>query len=249
MQLDAQYPHDSVHAPTKKPPVTNRPVVTRKTTARPTTRATVRTTTRRKPWSTTTTTRRPITTTKRRQPPPRENYPEYTTTKRPLNPQTLAESNGFLTWFFENAPSAIKHQAYNDDSGLQINLCTPLDRIHRIPFLLPGKDLYDVLDPLPRDLLNDIESEGLSLPALRDEDNVREFLKKYDDSFGRHVPSQTGNKIKPPTKPFVEFLVLYDLMKRDAKTKMFSDYHVRELLLALFTLSQIAVNALRSILF
>lgn len=94
--------------------------------------------------------------------------------------------------------------------------------------------LYDILDPLPKELLNEIDNEDLSLPALSDEDNVREFLKRYDDSFGRFVPSQTGNKVKPATKPYVEFLVLYDLLKRDAKEKMYSDYHVRELSLGLF---------------
>lgn len=105
--------------------------------------------------------------------------------------------------------------------------------------------MYDVLDPLPKNLLNEINSEGLSLPGLNDVDNVREFLKKYDDSFGRFVPSQTGSKRQPPTKPFVEFLVLYDLMKREAKLKMYGDYHVRELLLmALLMVLLIAANAL-----
>lgn len=90
------------------------------------------------------------------------------------------------------------------------------------------EQLYDILDPLPKSILNEIENEGLSLPALRDEDNVREFLKKFDDKFNRFVPSQTGDRRMPPTKPFVEFLVLYDLMKREAKEKNYGEYHVRE---------------------
>lgn len=83
-----------------------------------------------------------------------------------------------------------------------------------------------MLDPLPRELLNDIENEGPGLPAFRDEDNAREFLKKFDDNYGRLVPSQTGNKMTPPTKPYVEFVVLYDLMKREAKMKMLNNYTV-----------------------
>lgn len=58
---------------------------------------------------------------------------------------------------------------------------------------------------------------------------MREFLKKFDDSYGRYVPSQTGNKKMAPTKPYVEFLVLYDLMMREAKLKMLNEYHVREI--------------------
>lgn len=85
---------------------------------------------------------------------------------------------------------------------------------------------YDILDPLPKQLLNDIQNEGPNLPALTDEDNLREFLKKYDDSYGRYVPSQTGMKEKPPTKPYVEFTLLYDLMKREAQGMMWGEYHV-----------------------
>ena len=68
-------------------------------------------------------------------------------------------------------------------------------------------------------------------------ENLEQFLRKYDDKYGRHVPSQTGEKKTPPTKPYVEFLVLYDLMKREAKSKTYSEYHVG-------VCGQIAGNAL-----
>ncbi|GAB0096735.1 hypothetical protein DMENIID0001_122940 [Sergentomyia squamirostris] len=85
-----------------------------------------------------------------------------------------------------------------------------------------GQDLQ-LLDPLPKALLHDIEMEPAHLPAVLDEDNVKEFLKVYDDQFGRNVAT-TGKKKVPPTKPYVEMVVLYDLLKREAKALMLNKF-------------------------
>uniref|UniRef100_A0A1B0EWH9 Uncharacterized protein n=3 Tax=Lutzomyia longipalpis TaxID=7200 RepID=A0A1B0EWH9_LUTLO len=84
---------------------------------------------------------------------------------------------------------------------------------------------YDLqlLDPLPKALLHDIEQESPHLPALLDEDNVEEFLKMYDDHFARNVAT-TGRKKVPPTKPYVEMVVLYDILKREAKALMLNKF-------------------------
>lgn len=88
----------------------------------------------------------------------------------------------------------------------------------------PEYDLQ-LLDPLPKALLQDIEQESPDLPALLDEDNVNEFLKMYDDHFARNIAT-TGRKKVPPTKPYVEMVVLYDLLKREAKTLMLNKFSV-----------------------
>ncbi len=88
-------------------------------------------------------------------------------------------------------------------------------------------------------------------PALLATDNVVEFRKAFDDSFRRknykmkemtkhemairqqmHMrqkrPMLTGNKKVPVTKPYVEFIMLYDLLKREAKNLMLHKYGVRD---------------------
>uniref|UniRef100_A0A1B0DP18 Uncharacterized protein n=1 Tax=Phlebotomus papatasi TaxID=29031 RepID=A0A1B0DP18_PHLPP len=87
----------------------------------------------------------------------------------------------------------------------------------------PSEYDLQLLDPLPKALLQDIEQESPDLPALLDEDNVNEFLKMYDDHFARNIAT-TGRKKVPPTKPYVEMVVLYDLLKREAKTLMLNKF-------------------------
>ncbi|XP_055374923.1 mucin-3A [Condylostylus longicornis] len=98
---------------------------------------------------------------------------------------------------------------------------------------------FQLLDPLPGALIRDILQEKSELPALTDSDNINEFLKIYDDNFGR-LNSITGKKRIPITKPYVEFLMLYDMLKRDAKAMNLSMYegYSEEMLHELAELSQ-----------
>lgn len=85
------------------------------------------------------------------------------------------------------------------------------------------------LDPFPKKLLEDIAKEKDHLPAIMDEDNVDEFRKIYDDSWAYRYKPLTGRKKTPPTKPYVEMLLLYDLLKQDAKRLAFNIYNVRQI--------------------
>lgn len=86
---------------------------------------------------------------------------------------------------------------------------------------------YDLqfLHQLPSSLYQDILYERYEQPALLDKDNVDEFLKVYDDFYGRNQPV-TGRKKIPPTKPYVQMLMLYDLLKREAKRLMLNKFEV-----------------------
>ena len=94
---------------------------------------------------------------------------------------------------------------------------------------------YDlqILDPLPQKLLYDIEAERYELPTLLLEDNVNEFRRLYDDSYGENLrvdadsDGRTNRKKKvPPTKAYIHMLMLYDLLKREAKKLMLNKYEV-----------------------
>jgi len=82
----------------------------------------------------------------------------------------------------------------------------------------------DLLDPLPRELLQVIANEKDQQPAQRDIDNVNEFRKLYDDSWAYRYRPLTGKKKIPATKPYVEMLLLLDQLKKDAKRLMFNKY-------------------------
>jgi hypothetical protein len=83
-----------------------------------------------------------------------------------------------------------------------------------------------LLDPLPRELLNDINKENFEPPAQLDEDNVQEFRKKYDDALKYVKTSISGKKRVPPTEPYVKMLLLYDLLKRESKVLMLNKFVV-----------------------
>lgn len=87
----------------------------------------------------------------------------------------------------------------------------------------------NLLDPLPKKLLEDIAVEKSQLPAIMDEDNVNEFRRIYDDSWVYRYAPLTGKKKSPPTKPYVEMLLLLDLFKKDAKRLAFNKYDVRHI--------------------
>ncbi|XP_053659312.1 uncharacterized protein LOC128708363 [Anopheles marshallii] len=94
--------------------------------------------------------------------------------------------------------------------------------------------LLDVqfLDPLPLKVLQEFNREPYEPLALRPEDNANEFRRLYDDTYrgpiAVHVlekgTKKGGKKRIPPTKPYLHMLVLYDLLKREAKKNMYSIY-------------------------
>lgn len=144
------------------------------------------------------------------------------------NPTVTAETllwndKQFFEWFLQNKYRQIK---LDNDYNLQL------------------------LDPLPLRLLEDIDGERYELPTLLDKDNVNEFRKIYDDKYresetdlqqinigGGNNPHLMGNRLDnsrgsggsgkkrvPPTKPYIHMLMLYDLLKREAKKFMFNLY-------------------------
>uniref|UniRef100_A0A182F7F3 Uncharacterized protein n=2 Tax=Anopheles albimanus TaxID=7167 RepID=A0A182F7F3_ANOAL len=95
---------------------------------------------------------------------------------------------------------------------------------------IPLKNV-EFLDVLPLKLLQDINAETYEPLALRPSDNANEFRRVYDDSYGRgsiNLPEKSnrkgGKKRVPPTKPYLHMLVLYDLLKREAKNNLFNYY-------------------------
>lgn len=86
------------------------------------------------------------------------------------------------------------------------------------------------LHPLPSELLQNILYEPYDQPSMNDADNVNEFRRVYDDFYGRVASndgSETGKKRVPPTRPYVQFLMLYDLLKRESKRLMLQTFEVR----------------------
>ncbi|CAO1403428.1 unnamed protein product [Diamesa tonsa] len=223
---------------TWKPFMTQKPTPTRRTTQRPTTttrRTTTTTTTTPRP---TTTRHNPPVTAKPHKPghysPDRPPYWMYFGIQKPnqdnktegvhrpqqatpdkINEPTW-EDPAFVQWFFQGKPKDVE----------------PFD----------DEDILQLLDPLPKKLLHDLHYETNQLPAILDQDNVNEFRKKYDDSYNRRYRNQSpsdqqmrvimklqmqqqrpmlvGRKKPPPTRPYVFFLMLYDLLKRESKAKM-----------------------------
>ncbi|XP_058129769.1 coiled-coil domain-containing protein 80 [Anopheles coustani] len=90
----------------------------------------------------------------------------------------------------------------------------------------------EFLDHLPLKVLQDFNGEPYEPLALRPEDNANEFRRLYDDSYRGPVPpvveekatKKGGKKRVPPTKPYLHMLVLYDLLKREAKNSMYNFY-------------------------
>lgn len=80
------------------------------------------------------------------------------------------------------------------------------------------KPEYQYLHQLPAELLQDIENESLDVPNLPDQAIIDNFRKMYDDFHTRirSIASLTGKKKVPETRPYVLFLMIYDLCKREA---------------------------------
>lgn len=106
-------------------------------------------------------------------------------------------------------------------------------------------------DRLPLSLIRDIQTEALHDDFTNDVESLDNFLRLYDDNYGRAAfdfesamdrwssTSTAGKKRVPPTKPYVDFLLVYDLLKRDAKAANLSKYegYSEDLLQQLYELS------------
>lgn len=81
------------------------------------------------------------------------------------------------------------------------------------------KPEYELLDQYPAELLQDIENEPYEQRKGTDQEIINNFRRIYDDFFARvRVFSPiVGKKRVPPTRPYVLFLIFYDLCKREAK--------------------------------
>ncbi|XP_017081926.1 uncharacterized protein LOC108115141 [Drosophila eugracilis] len=113
------------------------------------------------------------------------------------------------------------------------------------------KDDVD-FDKLPLSLIRDIQTEQENF--TNDVESLDNFLRLYDDNYGRAAfdfesamdrwssASIAGKKRVPPTKPYVDFLLVYDLLKRDAKAANLSKYegYSEDLLEQLHELSQVS---------
>ncbi|XP_037730446.1 uncharacterized protein LOC119560854 [Drosophila subpulchrella] len=178
----------------------------------------------------TTTTRRPIGTGAMGsgwQPPSWWLPPQRTSsTERPSSPPTLSHRPGIF------APASIPKRE------------------------LEGYTLFEEIgddadfDKLPLSLIRDIQSERHDF--TNDVESLDNFLRLYDDNYGRaafdvesamdrwSTSSIAGKKRVPPTKPYVDFLLVYDLLKRDAKAANLSKYegYSEDLLEQLHELSQ-----------
>lgn len=91
------------------------------------------------------------------------------------------------------------------------------------------KPEYEYLHQYPAELLQDIENEPYKLPKISDQEIANDFRRVYDDFFTRVrvFAPVTGKKRIPPTRPYVLFLSIYDLFKREAKRLNLQEFTVR----------------------
>lgn len=90
------------------------------------------------------------------------------------------------------------------------------------------KPEYEFLHHYPAELLQDIENEPYELKKANDQDIVNDFRRVYDDFFTRVrvFAPVTGKKRVPPTRPYVLFLIIYDVYKREAKRLALQEFTV-----------------------
>ncbi|KAH8382751.1 hypothetical protein KR009_005123 [Drosophila setifemur] len=135
-------------------------------------------------------------------------------------------------------------------------IVAPVPKTGKEQVLLEGHALFEEIgddsdfDQLPLSLIRDIQTEHNDF--TNDVESLDNFLRLYDDNYGRAAfdvesamdrwssASIAGKKRVPPTKPYVDFLLLYDLLKRDAKANNLSKYegYSEDLLAQLHELSQ-----------
>lgn len=141
-------------------------------------------------------------------------YPnqQYTPTK-PSKPLTTFHSipqNMHGPHFGDLALLSLSNQPY-------FNYYVPMQHWPNRAFV--KKPEYQYLHQLPAELLQDIENEAYEAPELPDQAIIDNFRRVYDDFHTRirGVASLTGKKKIPETRPYVLFLMIYDLCKREAK--------------------------------
>lgn len=200
-----------------------------------------------KPETTSSTTKRPTASTTRRplgsstgwwQPPSWWETPQRTST---TEPPTAAPTPAHGPAVF--APSS------SNAAGARVGT--------KLPEELEGQALFNEInddadfDRLPLSLIRDIQTEALHDDFTNDVESLDNFLRLYDDNYGRAAfdfesamdrwssASTAGKKRVPPTKPYVDFLLIYDLLKRDAKAANLSKYegYSEDLLQQLYELS------------
>ncbi|EDW83832.2 uncharacterized protein Dwil_GK13823 [Drosophila willistoni] len=137
----------------------------------------------------------------------------------------------------------------------QLSSSSPILEGHAL-FNEIGDDDSDI-DRLPLSLIRDIQSEALHDDFTNDVESLDNFLRLYDDNYGRAAfdfdlamdrlssDSTAGKKRVPPTKPYVDFLLVYDLLKRDAKAANLSKYegYSEDLLQQLYEISNSSSSA------
>ncbi|XP_013104163.1 uncharacterized protein LOC106084786 [Stomoxys calcitrans] len=191
------------------------------------------------------------------------NRSSSTTTGRP--PHTTASSTA--SWW--NPPSWWGAGQSTTTTAKPLNLPTP---VHKPGLYAPetpsklrqepeGYDIFYELGSrpegfanLPLSLIRDIITEPNHDDFNNDVESLDNFLRLYDDNYGRatidsdtamdrwSTTSTAGKKRVPPTKPYVEFLLVYDLLKRDAKSSNLSKYegYSEDILLDLYELSKMS---------
>ncbi|XP_037896095.1 uncharacterized protein LOC119641463 [Glossina fuscipes] len=120
-------------------------------------------------------------------------------------------------------------------------------RFHKPALFAPFKKWYKMkfdnvesnwerFNTLPLSLIRDIETDAKSEHPANILESIDNFLRLYDDNYGRVIVSShtstdpwsalsnAGKKREPPARPYMEFLLVYDVLKRDAKTLNLSKY-------------------------
>lgn len=173
--------------------------------------------------TTTTTTSRPSTTT------PSWWHPETTSYHKPGNVQP----DSILQRPTSNSQSGIKEPNKSPQIG-DLSFLSISSFPHFEHFVKPNsktfvkKPEYEFLHHFPAELLQDIENEELHERKGTDQEIANDFRRIYDDFFARirvFAPI-SGKKRVPPTRPYVLFLIFYDLCKREAKRLNLQEFTV-----------------------
>lgn len=181
------------------------------------------TTTTVRPWTTSYSTRRPSSTT-----PTWWNY-QTTPFHKPGYYAPLTQNmNNKPIYDDPFAAKPTNRPQFGDLSVLSIVNQPYFDYFVSKPRTFIKKPEYQYLHGLPAELLQDIENEPYELAKGSDLEVINEFRRVYDDFYARiRIFSPiTGKKRVPPTRPYVLFLMLYDLCKREAKRLSLHDFEV-----------------------
>ncbi|XP_050071986.1 uncharacterized protein LOC126559856 [Anopheles maculipalpis] len=226
------------YEPTMTPPPAEAGTTPLTTTKRPTTTSSaptptsVATTTNKSPPESPLTTAKPADTTLFPTSPHKPGYygPEkppptaVTTTRKTPSTSTTTTTE---TPKVNESPATTESLLWSDKPFTEWFLQSKRKKIQQ-PSLLDAQ----LLDPLPAKVLQDFNREPYEPLALRPEDNANEFRRLYDDNYRGPISvlvlekgtKKGGKKRVPPTKPYLHMLVLYDLLKREAKKNMYSIY-------------------------